>query len=205
MTVHECKYKVDGVTKVVENSEFTFDNSFSHLESNEELYEYSVKPILDLVFNQGIVTVFAYGQTGSGKTFSMQGLQESAIKDLFDRGVTYFQEHKRNFTVTISMFEIYGGKVYDLLNNHEQLKILEDKNQKIQIHGLKEQFVQSEEEILNLISFGNSVRTTHATKANDTSSRSHCICQIKVHEEGVKNAGKLLLVDLAGSERAIEC
>jgi len=29
---------------------------------------------LDLVFNQGIVTVFAYGQTGSGKTYTMQGL-----------------------------------------------------------------------------------------------------------------------------------
>jgi hypothetical protein len=36
------------------------------------------------------------------------------------------------------MYEIYGGKLYDLLNNHEQLKILEDKSQKIQIHGLKE-------------------------------------------------------------------
>lgn len=36
------------------------------------------------------------------------------------------------------MYEIYGGKVYDLLNNHEQLKILEDKQQKIQIQGLKE-------------------------------------------------------------------
>jgi len=49
------------------------------------------------------------------------------------------------------------------------------------------------------------VRTTHATKANDTSSRSHAICQIKVHEEGAKQAGKLLLVDLAGSERAQDC
>ncbi len=29
------------------------------------------------------------------------------------------------------MYEIYGGKIYDLINNHEQLKILEDKNQKI--------------------------------------------------------------------------
>jgi kinesin family protein 2/24 len=68
----------------------------------------------------------------------MQGLQESAIRDLFDRGISYYQEQQRNYTVTISMFEIYGGKVYDLLNNHEQLKILEDKSQKIQIQGLKE-------------------------------------------------------------------
>jgi kinesin family protein 2/24 len=55
---------------------------------------------------------------------------------------------------------------------------------------------------LNLIIQGNNMRTTHATKANDTSSRSHAICQIKVHEDGAKNPGKLLLVDLAGSERA---
>jgi len=31
------------------------------------------------------------------------------------------------------MYEIYGGKIYDLINNHEHLKILEDKSQKIQI------------------------------------------------------------------------
>lgn len=117
--MHECKYKVDGITKFIDNSDFEFDNAFSHEESNSDLYFFSVRPILDLVFNQGIVTVFAYGQTGSGKTFTMQGLQELAIKDLFDRGVTYFQDHNRNFTVTVSMYEIYGGKVYDLLNNHE--------------------------------------------------------------------------------------
>jgi kinesin family protein 2/24 len=28
ITVHDCKYKVDGVTKTVDNSEFKFDNSF---------------------------------------------------------------------------------------------------------------------------------------------------------------------------------
>jgi hypothetical protein len=28
--VHECKYKVDGITKFVDNSEFLFDNAFSH-------------------------------------------------------------------------------------------------------------------------------------------------------------------------------
>ncbi len=68
-----------------------------------------------------------------------------------------------------------------------------------------EHFVSSEEQILELIDKGNSVRTTHATKSNDTSSRSHAVCQIKIQEEGVKKCGKLLLVDLAGSERASDC
>lgn len=46
--VHECKFKVDGVTKYIDNQDFNFDNTFSQYESNEELYFYSIKPILDL-------------------------------------------------------------------------------------------------------------------------------------------------------------
>lgn len=51
------------------------------------------------------------------------------------------------------------------------------------------------------MSTANSARTTHATVANDTSSRSHAICQVVV-KKGNDDVGRLLLVDLAGSERA---
>jgi kinesin family protein 2/24 len=53
--------------------------------------------------------------------------------------------------------------------------------------------------------FRYSLRTTHTTEANDTSSRSHAICQIffrDVHTGKLK--GKLSLVDLAGSERGTD-
>ena len=92
ITVHECKFKVDAITKYVDNQDFRFDNTFSHDESNEELYFFSIRPVIDLVFNAGVITVFAYGQTGSGKTFTMNGLQQLAINDLFNKGVFYFQE-----------------------------------------------------------------------------------------------------------------
>ena len=59
--VHDCRFKVDGVSKTIDNTEFKFDNSFNEIESNEELYFFQVRPILDLIFNQGIVTIFAYG------------------------------------------------------------------------------------------------------------------------------------------------
>ena len=49
--VHECKFKVDGISKTIENADFKFDNAFDENESNEELYFYQVRPILDLVFN----------------------------------------------------------------------------------------------------------------------------------------------------------
>lgn len=173
--IHDCRYKVDGVTKAIENNEFKFDNAFDENDSNEELYFFQVRPILDLIFNQGIVTIFAYGQTGSGKTFTMNGIQDIAVKDLFERGIDYWENHGRNFTVTVSMYEIYGGKLYDLLNEHQELKQREDKYGTIQIAGLREQFVDTDDSILELIKQGNQMRTTHATKANDTSSRSHAI------------------------------
>jgi kinesin family protein 2/24 len=61
--------------------------------------------------------------------------------------------------------------------------------------------------MLEMIKYGATVRTTHATKANDTSSRSHAICTISILERQADRevtAGKLLLVDLAGSERACD-
>jgi len=75
----------------------------------------------------------------------MNGIQGIAVKDLFERGINYWENHQRNFTVTVSMYEIYGGKVYDLLNEHHELKLREDKTNTIQIAGLKEQFVDNDD------------------------------------------------------------
>lgn len=92
------------------------------------------------------------------------------------------EETGRYFIFTVSYYEIYSGKVYDLLNNHEKLKIQEDKNQQIIVCGLYEQHVKSPEEMIELIQFGSSVRQTHATASNDTSSRSHAVCTIRLYE-----------------------
>ncbi len=99
---------------------------------------------------------------------------------------------------TVSFFEIYGGRLFDLLNNRNKLNLLEDRNQKVQVQGLVERQVNSADEMLGLIEYAHGVRTTHATTSNDTSSRSHAICQITLRDsrdQGV--VGKLSLVDLA--------
>lgn len=133
-----------------------------------------MQPLLDQLFNNGVVTFFAYGQTGSGKTYTMQGVQEYTVRDLFDMANNKYKKIEPKFS--ISMFEIYFGKAFDLLNGKAELQILEDKNNKIQIKGLEECDVTSEDELNQAIEYGNSVRTTKATQANDTSSRSHSIC-----------------------------
>ena len=89
----------------------------------------------------------------------------------------------------------------DLLNDKNVLNIMEDKSNNIQIHGIMEKTAKNSGELLEIMETANKVRTTHSTVANDTSSRSHSICQVMVRKGG-KDSGKLVLVDLAGSERA---
>lgn len=96
---------------------------------------------------------------------------------------------------------LHNFRCYDLLNNKQNLQILEDKNGNIQTTGIVERIANSPEEMNSIIEFGHSVRTTHSTVLNDTSSRSHAICQI-AFRKGASNKGKLILCDLAGSERA---
>lgn len=86
------------------------------------------------------------------------------------------------------------------MNDKAKVQILEDKNNNVVIQGLTEKETHSEKDLLEQILFAFDQRTTYATCANDTSSRSHAVCQIIIRREGF--TGKLIVVDLAGSERA---
>ena len=146
--VHECKYKVDGITKFIDNQGFEMDNTFSERESTETLYQCSIQPQIDFLFDGGVVTCFAYGQTGSGKTFTMEGVEEHAVSDLYEGAKIMFEDVGRRFGFTVSYFEIYGGKLYDLLNNHAALAAQEDKSGSIIVSGIHEAQPQSAQEML---------------------------------------------------------
>ncbi len=50
-----------------------------------DLYNCTLKPLIPTLFKpDSIVTCFAYGQTGSGKTFTMRGITEFVVEDLFE-------------------------------------------------------------------------------------------------------------------------
>ena len=199
--VHECKVQVDGITKYIEDHEFYFDNSFNENDDTNVVYKYTIAPIINLILNQGIVTCFAYGQTGSGKTYTMKGIENLAIDDLYQESTKMGDK----FDFYISFFEIYGGRLFDLLNNKNKLQVLDDKKGKVQIYGLITQQVDSKEQMHKIIEAANAIRITHNTVTNETSSRSHAICNIVIKKKGSdEEYGKLSLVDLAGSERAQE-
>ncbi|OQR96409.1 kinesin-like protein [Achlya hypogyna] len=215
--IHDCKLKVDGITKYLDSNAFAFDHSFDENTSNTTVYKYTAQPLIQFVFNEGgRATVFAYGQTGSGKTFTMEGIQAQAAKDLFVE-LDKWQQHGTSLELWMSFFEIYGGQCQDLLRQ-KRLTIREDGNGEVQIVDLDEVKIHSEAELLQTMQRGNALRTTHATEMNDQSSRSHSICQLHIREAGSmklhgallcllsSNAalGKLSLIDLAGSERGAD-
>ena len=207
VVIYDCKLRIDGYTKYIDTNNFYFDNVFNENEDTNLLFECSVKPSLDILLKGGVITCFAYGQTGSGKTFTMKGIQDAAIYNIFDNFSELKKVLKKNFKFFISFFEIYSGRLYDLLNNRNKVMALEDKNQKVQIYGLTEKEVFSPKEMQDIVDFANAMRTTHNTVTNETSSRSHAICNFTIKIEGRREDeeyAKLSLVDLAGSERATE-
>ncbi|GMN69791.1 hypothetical protein TIFTF001_038846 [Ficus carica] len=219
LTVHETKLKVD-LTEYVEKHEFVFDAVLDEDVSNDEVYFESVEPIVPLIFQKTKATCFAYGQTGkcleliylhicSGKTYTMQPLPLKASQDILR--LVHQTYRNQGFQLFVSFFEIYGGKLFDLLNDRRKLCMREDGKQQVCIVGLQEYRVSNVETIKELFEKGNTTRSTGTTGVNEESSRSHAILQlcIKRSADGSESkparlVGKLSFIDLAGSERGAD-
>ncbi|MGH0145807.1 UNVERIFIED_CONTAM: hypothetical protein FKN15_006280 [Acipenser sinensis] len=77
LLVHEPKQKVD-LTKYLDNQTFRFDYSFDDSATNEMVYRFTARPLVQKIFEGSMATCFAYGQTGSGKTHVFDLLNKKA-------------------------------------------------------------------------------------------------------------------------------
>merc|ERR1711936_270086 len=201
----------------LDNQQFRFDYAFDETASNELVYKYTAKPLVQNVFEGGMATCFAYGQTGSGKTHTMggefhgktqdskNGIYALATKDVF-KLLSSPKYKNMKLQVSCSYFEIYSGKVFDLLSGKSKLRVLEDGKQQVVVVGLTETEVDCVEDVLKLITHGNNLRTSGQTSANAHSSRSHAVFQIILRLNNNKKPlyGKFSLIDLAGNERGAD-
>ncbi|XP_010487450.1 PREDICTED: kinesin-like protein KIN-13B isoform X2 [Camelina sativa] len=208
LTVHETKVKVD-LTAYVEKHEFVFDAVLDEEVSNDEVYRETVEPVVPLIFQRIKATCFAYGQTGSGKTYTMKPLPLKASRDILR--LMHHTYRNQGFQLFVSFFEIYGGKLYDLLSERKKLCMREDGKQQVCIVGLQEYRVSDTDAIMELIERGSATRSTGTTGANEESSRSHAILQLAIKKSAEGNqskpprlVGKLSFIDLAGSERGAD-
>lgn len=195
---------------------FTFNYVFGTDSSQEELYDRSVKSMLNNLFEGLNVTIFAYGQTGSGKTHSMgtsyngegnMGVIPRAVNEIFQNVKDQFAI---DFTITVSFMELYREVLYDLLGNKAKdqcvLEIREDIMKGIHIPNLTEIPVESANDVLEILIKGSLGRATGSTNMNAQSSRSHSVFTINIAmqhktDKNQNKTAKLHLVDLAGSER----
>ncbi|KPA79080.1 putative MCAK-like kinesin [Leptomonas pyrrhocoris] len=208
--VNEPKVKYD-LSRYTDRHTFTYDEVFGDQCNNATIYERCCRPLVENVFNYGNATCFAYGQTGSGKTYTMlgsakePGLYAIAAREIFARA------NSLSAAVVVSFYEIYGRKIFDLLNNRERLFAREDADKVINICGLSEHQVTDIQEIFDVITAGSAYRAAGQTSANAESSRSHAVLQIEVREtksanarRGPKTIGRISFIDLAGNERGAD-
>jgi hypothetical protein len=206
--VHEKKSKLD-LTKYLDNQQFRFDYTFDENCSNDLVYKYTAKPLVENTFEGGMATCFVYGQTGSGKSHTMgggggkkdcnKGIYEMSAEDVF-----MFQESPKykhlNLTVSASFFEVYNAEIFDLLANRIKLNIYEDRKKQVKILGLTEKVVNSVDELLDLIKCGNTARISRNTSKDSNPARSHAIFQIVLRTTDLNGIhGKFSLIDLAGN------
>ncbi|KAF3495694.1 hypothetical protein DY000_02057451, partial [Brassica cretica] len=191
-----------------QQSSFTFDKVFGPESFTEDVYEDGVKNVA-LSALMGInATIFAYGQTSSGKTYTMRGVTEKAVNDIYNHII---KTPERDFTIKISGLEIYNENVRDLLNSESgrALKLLDDPEKGTVVEKLVEETANNDQHLRHLISICEAQRQVGETALNDTSSRSHQIIRLTIQSTHRENSdcvrsymASLNFVDLAGSERA---
>jgi kinesin family member 2/24 len=155
--------------------------------------------------------------TRSNEDVSNLGLYYMAALDIFH---ALQAPEYASYSIHVSLFEIYGGKLFDLLNGRNAVKCLEDSKGNVCFPGLSEHPVNNANALMNLIVEGATLRSTGTTSRNADSSRSHAVLQLhlyrtaktnhnrrgatKVSHNGKEEYSRLTFIDLAGSERGAD-
>ncbi|XP_062979756.1 kinesin-like protein KIF3C isoform X2 [Elgaria multicarinata webbii] len=195
---------------------FTFDAVYDAGSKQADLYDETVRPLVDSVLQGFNGTIFAYGQTGTGKTYTMQGgwadpEKRGVIPISFEHVFTHIsRSQNQQYLVRASYLEIYQEEIRDLLakDQSKKMELKENPETGVYIKDLSSFVTKNVKEIEHVMNLGNQARSVGSTNMNEYSSRSHAIFAITVEcseagpdgEDHIR-VGKLNLVDLAGSER----
>ncbi|KAJ5082919.1 hypothetical protein N7532_011962 [Penicillium argentinense] len=195
---------------------FQFNAVYDSDVAQQELFDAEVAPTIKHLFNGFDVTLFAYGVTGTGKTHTMRGGKSLADRGVIPRLLSGIYRRSRKIEkdtegetqvkVSLSYYEIYNDKVYDLFEPPEKRTLaglpLRDNGGKTVVCGLTEKPCTSLKEFEGLYDQANNNRSTSATKLNAHSSRSHAILGVKITmiSSDKTRVSTASAIDLAGSE-----
>ncbi|XP_024967301.1 kinesin-like protein NACK2 [Cynara cardunculus var. scolymus] len=192
------------------NGTYTFDKVFDPSCPTTRIYEQGARDVALSAINGINATIFAYGQTSSGKTYTMKGITENVINDIYSH-IENAAESK--FALRLSALEIYNETVVDLLNRDSgALRLLDDPEKGTVVEKLTEEVVKDGQHLRFLIATCEAQRQVGETSLNDRSSRSHQIIRLTIESSSLCEESRcgrsllasLSLVDLAGSERVAQ-
>ncbi|OAA49600.1 kinesin [Metarhizium rileyi] len=209
--------KIPSPKNPAEEFSFAFNAVYDQSTSQETLFTSEVQPHLKPLFQGYDVTIFAYGVTGTGKTHTMRGGLKLAdrgviprlLSGVFRRGKKIAKDSDGNTTVKVSLsyYEIYNDKVFDLLEPPEKrtpsgLPLRAEASGRTVVAGLSERACEDLRDFEKLYIEANNNRVTASTKLNAHSSRSHAILRVKITQftGGMVRESTVSAIDLAGSE-----
>ncbi|CCW61066.1 unnamed protein product [Phytomonas sp. EM1] len=185
------------------NRVFAVDRVYGMEDSTLDIFDDTVRKIVDDFLNGFHATVLAYGQTGTGKTFTMSGLMPLILRYIVEKGF-----HGATRELSFQFIEVYGDVLRDLLtedpvNDGNEIQLFDgggpsEMGRDCVVIGARRATAEDLSGIEKIIQYGTQLRATAATNIHEHSSRSHSIFTIYNHHHG---GNKLHLVDLAGSER----
>lgn len=143
---------------------------------------------------------------GSGYTIGLKdedlGIIPRVIKLIFEE--VEKRKTKADIVIKCAFLEIYNEELHDLLDHQntagaavidrfiqkKEIQIREEKNGNISLYGLREDKVNSAEELAACLDKGSNFRSTASTLMNNCSSRSHAIFTITIEQSIIEDLYK---------------
>ncbi|XP_030920686.1 kinesin-like protein KIF3C isoform X2 [Geospiza fortis] len=174
---------------------FTFDAVYDASSKQADLYDETVRPLIDSVLQGFNGTVFAYGQTGTGKTYTMQGAwaepeKRGIIPSAFEHIFTHIsRSQNQQYLVRASYLEIYQEEIRDLLakDQSKKLELKENPETGVYIKDLSSFVTKNVKEIEHVMNLGSQTRSVGSTNMNERQNK------MGAHGERPKEASKINL------------
>eukprot|EP01084_Bolivina_argentea_P092735 166814_1 len=179
---------IDNIT----NPQFTFDKIYASYISENNIFN-DLIPFINNVFTGHNLSIISYGSSNSGKTNHHKNITRQTMEYIFKQK----KYDIRNKEICCSIFEIFKGKMFDLvysLQDTNTLQVTSKAGWVNTIDELTQLQITSFDEFMFINNIG--IELTKYTYSNGYSPGNHkiVICDIE-------NAGKIFFVQLAGSER----
>eukprot|EP00759_Apiculatamorpha_spiralis_P039378 PhF_6_TR38170/c0_g1_i1/m.57029/K10393/KIF2_24, MCAK; kinesin family member 2/24 len=189
-----CK-KLD-LTPYTDTHTYDVDAVYDQNATNVDVYRRSVSDLVrKTIEHGGRAAIFTFGTVGSGKTHMMYGSEyEPGLYRMVAGDV--FRLVSPGTKVFLSMFELYGASIFDLLEDGTVVQCMEDGNGDVNFVGATEKRVDTAKQLSAAVAKGSMNRHTRVLGSNENSSSSHAVLVITLRGP---TEDKITLVDLAGS------